>query len=225
MNPRDTEIFAIRRAGHYVKHHNAALDERDVVERLLTATDPSIWEKHAVAILAPSLRSRRWIAQQGIFEIDLVVFLLNGLLPAPASTAQYGTFWNRESVINSEMNSSRFSPHPVDRGDEADETFQSTPAFSEVENKAEGETDSDETATDSITRAIGDEVASIIPGTEDFDDVAALLRAVETNLSNSDEPEAFHGTDHQVNTEAPRDSGPWESLDRILAMTKRKSAV
>lgn len=68
----------------------------------------------------------------------------------------------------------------VDKNIKSEELDHAERSMSEVDHDAEGETTSgDSSPTELDTAVSNDHAAVVIPGTEDFDDVGALLRAAE----------------------------------------------
>lgn len=69
----------------------------------------------------------------------------------------------------------------VDKNTKSEKLDQAERSMSEVDYDAEGETVSGDSSPAALDMAVSnDHVAVVIPGTEDFDDVGALLRAAET---------------------------------------------
>lgn len=178
-----------RQVGWY-KQDGRAIRQQDVTGPSLTVTRYTVWEMNAVYILAPALLQRRWIAQKGTSHIDLLV-TRGGPLATSVPKAQAELSHNRggtKASDNSTENGACKSSKDQNSGcSEAEKDLEATRTVSDVDFDADGETVTGYTPPISINEAIGAHIATVIPGTEDFDDIEALLRVVAPEAKSSED--------------------------------------
>lgn len=179
-----------------LQQYDRPLEDRNLLQEPLIEPDRGNWEVNAVAILAPALKTRRWIAQPGVFRIEVAVI--------------------RDGCPHSN------SSNQPKKSKEAVKPFHAAPAVSEVDFDADGEIVTGDSTPKFESRAVLGNPAAVIPGTENFDDIPALLQDI---LPRAD---PFDGDRHKltgqrVGKRSPTNK-PWATREQIASWTKRRSS-
>lgn len=207
------------------------------LEEPRTAVSRGVWEAQAVLMLAPALTQRRWLARPGICKVD--INFLRSQAPAVSAcapqmdlfrnvTAEEMIRYSHETSSSEEDDSSSSSGinaagKLIDQFREvlkAQQFVPDTPPGSEVAAEAEFETVCVDTSPTIETWKVRQNMSVVIPGTESFDDIDALLQAAEKKKNAYRHSPSYDPLNTQ---KATKSTNSWATMDEILAKTKARS--